>query len=197
MGWMHDTLEYFSKEPVHRRFHHHELTFSMVYAWNENFVLPLSHDEVVHGKRSLLGRMPGDRWQRFANLRALYGYMWAHPGKQLLFMGGEFAQEKEWSEPAGSLDWHLLDEPDHAGVPGSDPRPEPRLREEPALWELDFSPEGFRWLEPNAANENVARVRPASGGRQALARVRRATSRRSCARAGGSGCRRAASGARC
>ena len=102
MGWMHDTLEYFSKEPMHRRFHHHELTFSMVYAWNENFVLPLSHDEVVHGKRSLLGRMPGDRWQRFANLRALYGYMWAHPGKQLLFMGCEFAQEKEWSEPAGS-----------------------------------------------------------------------------------------------
>ena len=97
MGWMHDTLEYFSKEPVHRRFHHHELTFSMVYAWNENFVLPLSHDEVVHGKRSLLGRMPGDRWQRFANLRALYGYMWAHPGKQLLFMGGELAQEREWS----------------------------------------------------------------------------------------------------
>ena len=91
MGWMHDTLEYFSKEPIHRRFHHHELTFSLVYAWNENFVLPLSHDEVVHGKGSLLGKMPGDRWQRFANLRALYGYMWAHPGKQLLFMGGELA----------------------------------------------------------------------------------------------------------
>ena len=98
MGWMHDTLEYFSKEPVHRRFHHHELTFSLVYAWNENFVLPLSHDEVVHGKGSLLGKMPGDRWQRFANLRALYGFMWAHPGKKLLFMGGEFAQEHEWSE---------------------------------------------------------------------------------------------------
>jgi 1,4-alpha-glucan branching enzyme len=155
MGWMHDTLEYFSKEPVHRRFHHHELTFSMVYAWNENFVLPLSHDEVVHGKRSLLGRMPGDRWQRFANLRALYGYMWAHPGKQLLFMGCEFAQEKEWSEPAGSLDWHLLDEADHAGVLALVRDLNRVYDEEPSLWELDHSHEGFRWLEPNAANENV------------------------------------------
>src|SRR5918992_709124 len=118
MGWMHDTLDYFQRDPVHRRFHHHDLTFSMVYAWNENFVLPLSHDEVVHGKRSLVRRMPGDRWQRFANLRALYGYMWAHPGKQLLFMGCEFGQEDEWSEPAGSLDWHLLDDADHAGVLG-------------------------------------------------------------------------------
>ena len=155
MGWMHDTLEYFSKEPVHRRFHHHELTFSLVYAWNENFVLPLSHDEVVHGKRSLLGRMPGDRWQRFANLRALYGYMWAHPGKQLLFMGGEFGQEKEWSEPAGSLDWHLLEDPDHAGVRALVRDLNAAYGEEPALWEVDFSHEGFRWLEPNAANENV------------------------------------------
>ncbi len=155
MGWMHDTLEYFSKEPVHRRFHHHELTFSMVYAWNENFVLPLSHDEVVHGKRSLLGRMTGDRWQRFANLRALYAYMWAHPGKQLLFMGCEFAQEKEWSEPAGSLDWHLLDEADHHGVLDLIRDLNRVYDEEPALWELDHSHEGFRWLEPNAANENV------------------------------------------
>ena len=152
---MHDTLEYFSKEPVHRRFHHHELTFSMVYAWNENFVLPLSHDEVVHGKRSLLGRMPGDRWQQLANLRALYGYMWAHPGKKLLFMGCELAQEKEWSEPAGSLDWHLLDEADHAGVLALIRDLNRVYDEEPALWELDHSHEGFRWLEPNAANENV------------------------------------------
>ena len=152
---MHDTLEYFSKEPVHRRFHHHELTFSMVYAWNENFVLPLSHDEVVHGKQSLFGRMPGDRWQRFANLRALYGYMWAHPGKQLLFMGCEFAQEKEWSEPAGSLDWHLLDEADHHGVLDLIRDLNRVYGEEPVLWELDHSHEGFRWLEPNAANENV------------------------------------------
>jgi 1,4-alpha-glucan branching enzyme len=155
MGWMHDTLEYFSKEPVHRRFHHHELTFSLVYAWNENFVLPLSHDEVVHGKRSLLGKMPGDRWQRFANLRALYGYMWAHPGKQLLFMGGEFGQEQEWSEPAGSLDWHLLEEADHAGVLALLRDLNRVYAEEPALWELDHSHEGFRWLEPNAASENV------------------------------------------
>jgi 1,4-alpha-glucan branching enzyme len=155
MGWMHDTLDYFSKEPVHRRFHHHELTFALVYAWNENFVLPLSHDEVVHGKRSLLGRMPGDKWQRLANLRALYGYMWAHPGKQLLFMGGELAQEREWSEPAGSIDWHALEDPDHAGVQALVRDLNRAYREEPALWEVDFSHEGFRWIEPNAANENV------------------------------------------
>jgi 1,4-alpha-glucan branching enzyme len=154
MGWMHDTLEYFSKEPIHRRFHHHELTFSLVYAWNENFVLPLSHDEVVHGKRSLLTKMPGDRWQQLANLRALYGYMWAHPGKQLLFMGGEIAQEGEWSEPAGSLDWHLLDYPDHAGVQAVVRDLNAAYLAEPALWEVDFSHEGFRWLEPNAAGDN-------------------------------------------
>ena len=187
MGWMHDTLEYFSKEPIHRRFHHHELTFSMVYAWNENFVLPLSHDEVVHGKGSLLGRMPGDRWQRFANLRALYGYMWAHPGKQLLFMGCEFGQEKEWSEPAGSLDWHLLDEADHAGVQALVRDLNKVYGEQPALWELDHSHEGFRWLEPNAANENVlAFVRLPEDG-EAPARRAPRTSRRSCATAGGSG----------
>ena len=164
MGWMHDTLEYFTKEPIHRRFHHHELTFSLVYAWNENFVLPLSHDEVVHGKRSLLEKMPGDRWQQLANLRALYGYMWAHPGKQLLFMGDEFAQEKEWSEPAKSLDWHLLDDPDHAGVQALVRDLNRVYKEEPALWEVDFSHEGFRWLEPNASAENVlafARTTPA------------------------------------
>jgi 1,4-alpha-glucan branching enzyme len=165
MGWMHDTLEYFSKESIHRRFHHHELTFSLVYAWNENFVLPLSHDEVVHGKGSILRKLPGDRWQRFANLRALYGYMWAHPGKQLLFMGGEFGQEREWSEPAKSLDWHLLDEADHAGVLGVIRDLNRVYRDEPALWEVDFSHEGFRWLEPNAANENVlAFARVSSGG---------------------------------
>ena len=155
MGWMHDTLDYFSKEPVHRRFHHHSLTFALVYAWNENFVLPLSHDEVVHGKRSLLGRMPGDQWQRLANLRALYGYMWAHPGKQLLFMGGELAQEREWSEPAGSIDWHVLEDPDHAGVQALVRDLNRAYLAEPALWEVDFSHEGFRWIEPNAANENV------------------------------------------
>ena len=172
MGWMHDTLEYFSKDSIHRRFHHHELTFSLVYAWNENFVLPLSHDEVVHGKRSLLARMPGDRWQQLANLRALYGYMWAHPGKQLLFMGGELAQEREWSEPAGSLDWHVLEHPDHAGVRAVVRDINRVYRDEPALWELDFSHEGFRWLEPNAANENVlAFARVSRGGERWLVAV--------------------------
>ena len=108
MGWMHDTLEYFSKDPVHRRYHHRDLTFGLLYAWSENFVLPLSHDEVVYGKRSLLSKMPGDRWQQFANLRSLYGYMWARSGKKMLFMGGEFGQWNEWNHDS-SLDWHLLD----------------------------------------------------------------------------------------
>ena len=155
MGWMHDTLSYFERDPIHRRFHHDELTFSLVYAWDENFVLPLSHDEVVHGKRSLLGRMPGDKWQRLANLRALYGYMWAHPGKQLLFMGGELAQEAEWSAEAGSIDWHLLDDPDHAGVRALVRDLNRAYRDEPALWEVDFRPDGFAWLEGGARDENL------------------------------------------
>ena len=108
MGWMHDTLGYISREPIHRQYHHHEMTFSMVYAYSENYILPISHDEVVHGKGSLLGKIPGDRWQELATLRTLYAYMWAHPGKQLLFMGQEFAQGAEWSE-SRSLDWWLLD----------------------------------------------------------------------------------------
>src|SRR5438132_3014142 len=115
MGWMHDTLSYMKRDPIHRRFHHDEMTFGLVYAFNENFVLPLSHDEVVHGKGSLLGRMPGDEWQRFANLRVLFGYMTAQPGKKLLFMGGEFGQEREWDHD-NSLDWHLVAAPLHAGV---------------------------------------------------------------------------------
>jgi 1,4-alpha-glucan branching enzyme len=154
MGWMHDTLSYFQKEPVHRQFHHHELTFSLVYAWNENFILPLSHDEVVHGKGSLLSKMPGDPWQQRANLRALYAYMWAHPGKQLLFMGGELAQPDEWSE-SRSLDWHLLEAPEHAGVQDLVRTLNRLYRDEPALWEVDFSHEGFQWLEPNDAGANV------------------------------------------
>ncbi len=154
MGWMHDTLSYFQKEPIHRQYHHHELTFSLVYAWNENFILPLSHDEVVHGKGSLLEKMPGDRWQKFANLRALYAYMWAHPGKQLLFMGGEIAQDREWSE-GRSLDWHLLELAEHAGVQSLVRELNGVYREEPALWEVDFSHEGFQWLEPNDAANNV------------------------------------------
>ena len=154
MGWMHDTLEYFQHEPVHRSFHHDELTFSMVYAFSENFVLPLSHDEVVHGKGSLIARMPGDRWQKFANLRALYGYMWAHPGKKLLFMGQEFAQDAEWSHDR-SLDWHLLEQPEHAGIQSLVRDLNHLYRAEPALWSRDSNGDGFRWLEPNDAAANV------------------------------------------
>ncbi|HVW18907.1 MAG TPA: 1,4-alpha-glucan branching protein GlgB [Solirubrobacteraceae bacterium] len=169
MGWMHDTLEYFGHEPVHRRFHHRQLTFSLAYAFSENFVLPLSHDEVVHGKGSLLAKMPGDRWQRFANLRALYGYMWAHPGKQLLFMGGELAQEAEWSHER-SLDWHLLAEPAHAGVQRLVADLNRAYRAEPALWSLDGDPAGFYWLEPDDAEASVlAFARQTAGGERVLA----------------------------
>jgi 1,4-alpha-glucan branching enzyme len=154
MGWMHDTLGYFEHEPIHRRFHHHELTFSLVYAWNENFVLPLSHDEVVHGKGSLLQKMPGDRWQQLANLRALYAYMWAHPGKKLLFMGGELATPWEWSDQ-GELPWSLLEHAEHAGMRDLVRDLNAIYRDEPALWEVDFSSDGFRWLEPNDALSNV------------------------------------------
>jgi 1,4-alpha-glucan branching enzyme len=154
MGWMHDTLRYLAHDPIHRRYHHHTLTFSLVYAFSENYVLPLSHDEVVHGKGSLLNKMPGDRWQRFANLRSLYGYMWAHPGKQLLFMGGEFAQEREWNHDR-SLDWHHLDDADHAGVQRLVRDLNHRYRERPALWRLDHDPEGFAWIESADADGNV------------------------------------------
>jgi 1,4-alpha-glucan branching enzyme len=154
MGWMHDTLDYFQRDPVHRAYHHHQLTFALVYAFSENFVLPLSHDEVVHGKGSLLAKMPGDRWQKFANLRALYAYMWAHPGKKLLFMGGEIGQEAEWSEER-SVDWHLLEQADHAGVQALVRDLNRVYRARPALWEVDFEPDGFRWLEPNDATNNV------------------------------------------
>ena len=137
MGWMHDTLAYLARDPIHRRYHHDQVTFSLVYAFSENFVLPLSHDEVVHGKGSLLGKMPGDPWQQRANLRALYGYMWAHPGKKLLFMGGELGQGREW-DSEGSLDWHLLETPEHAGIQELVRDLNLRYREEPALWEVDF-----------------------------------------------------------
>jgi 1,4-alpha-glucan branching enzyme len=171
MGWMHDTLSYFEKEPVHRQYHHHELTFAMVYAWNENFILPLSHDEVVHGKGSLLAKMPGDRWQQLANLRALYAYMWAHPGKKLLFMGQEIATPWEWDD-SGEVPWHLLEHAEHSGM-HSLVRDLNRLyREEPALWEVDFSPEGFRWLEPNDAANNVfAFARLSRDGRRQVVAV--------------------------
>jgi 1,4-alpha-glucan branching enzyme len=154
MGWMHDTLEYFKQDPVYRRYHHHELTFSLLYAFSENFILPLSHDEVVHGKGSLYGKMAGDHWQKLANLRALYGYMWAHPGKKLLFMGGELAQRDEWSQER-SLDWHLLESADHAGIQSLVRDLNHTYRAEPALWERDSDPAGFWWLEPNDADNNV------------------------------------------
>jgi 1,4-alpha-glucan branching enzyme len=154
MGWMHDTLAYFQQDPVYRRWHHHELTFSLVYAFTENFILPLSHDEVVHGKGSLIEKMPGDWWQKRANLRALYAYMWAHPGKKLLFMGQEFAQAAEWSHER-SLDWHLLENNDHAGIQRLVRDLNRAYKEEPALWELDFEPTGFYWIEANDAETNV------------------------------------------
>jgi len=146
MGWMNDTLAYMSEDPVHRKFHHDKMTFGLVYAFNENFVLPLSHDEVVHGKRSILGRMPGDEWQRFANLRAYYANMYAHPGKKLLFMGAEIAQYQEWSHDR-SLDWNLLEYPNHRGVQNLIRDLNTIYRHTPALHEIDFSGEGFEWIE--------------------------------------------------
>ncbi|GII02707.1 1,4-alpha-glucan branching protein GlgB [Planobispora takensis] len=154
MGWMHDTLAYLRHEPVFRQYHHHQMTFSLMYAYSENFVLPLSHDEVVHGKGSLLGKMPGDEWQRFANLRALFAFMWAHPGKQLLFMGGEFGQGSEWSEERG-LDWWVLEFDGHKGVQRLVRDLNRIYRETPALWRLDHSPEGFRWIDADDASGNV------------------------------------------
>jgi 1,4-alpha-glucan branching enzyme len=153
MGWMHDTLAYLEREPVHRRFHHHELTFGLVYAWTERFLLPLSHDEVVHLKGSLLEKMPGDEWQQFAGLRALYAWMWSHPGSQLLFMGAELAQRKEWSHDT-SLDWHLLAEASHAGVRDCLRELNHLEAELPSLWRLDHEPAGFAWLEANDADHS-------------------------------------------
>jgi 1,4-alpha-glucan branching enzyme len=154
MGWMNDTLAYLRHDPVHRQYHHNEMTFSLVYAFSENFVLPLSHDEVVHGKGSLLGKMPGDDWRRFAGLRALFAYMWAHPGKQLLFMGSEFGQGAEWSEERG-LDWWVLDDDYHSGVQRLVRDLNEGYRGTPALWTLDSVPEGFGWIDANDAAGNV------------------------------------------
>jgi 1,4-alpha-glucan branching enzyme len=154
MGWMHDTLDYFSVDPVFRRYHHNKLTFGLWYAWSERFVLPLSHDEVVHGKGSLLGKMHGDRWQRLANLRALFAWMWAHPGRKLLFMGGELAQEREWDHDR-SLDWHLLDDPAHAGVQRLVRDLNTLYRAQPALYERDDQPDGFQWIDAGNADQNV------------------------------------------
>ncbi|PPS70015.1 1,4-alpha-glucan branching enzyme [Streptomyces sp. MH60] len=159
MGWMHDSLEYVAHEPVHRKYHHHEMTFSMVYAYSENYVLPISHDEVVHGKQALVAKMPGDWWQRRANVRAYLGFMWAHPGKQLLFMGQEFAQGAEWSEKQGP-EWWLLDEGyhsagDHRGVRDLVRELNTRYARTPALWQRDTDPAGFRWVSVDAAEDNV------------------------------------------
>jgi 1,4-alpha-glucan branching enzyme len=172
MGWMNDTLRYLAREPVHRQHHHDELRFGLMYAFSENFVLPLSHDEVVHGKRSLLARMPGDDWQRFAHLRLLLGWMWAHPGKKLLFMGGEFGQVREWNADA-ALDWHLLhDDPQagrHAGVQRLMRDLNQVLRHFPALHAQDARPQGFAWVRhDDAAQSTFSFVRRAPDGRQVL-----------------------------
>jgi 1,4-alpha-glucan branching enzyme len=152
MGWMHDTLEYVQKDPVHRRWEHNLVTFSMIYAYTENFILPFSHDEVVHGKRAMLDKMPGDVWQKYATLRALYGLMFAHPGKKLLFMGCEFGQWREWHHDR-SLDWHLLDDPAHKGLRAYVQALNWHYHAEPALHQCDFDPSGFRWIDCND-NEN-------------------------------------------
>jgi 1,4-alpha-glucan branching enzyme len=154
MGWMHDTLNYMAKEPIHRQYHHGEMTFGLLYAFSENFILPLSHDEVVHGKGSLIGKMAGDRWQRFANLRAYFAYMWSHPGKKLLFMGGEFAQEREWNHDIG-LDWHLLADPFNEGVRRLVRDLNFLYRNTPALHQLDCDPDGFQWVDVANATESI------------------------------------------
>ncbi|WP_096785693.1 1,4-alpha-glucan branching protein GlgB [Rhodobacter sp. CZR27] len=154
MGWMNDSLDYMAKDPVHRRHHHHQMTFSLHYAWSENYILPISHDEVVHGKGSMLGKMPGEGADKFANLRAFYGYMWTHPGKKLLFMGCEFAQGREWNHDV-SLDWHLLDHPLHSGVQALVRDLNRLYRETPALHRNDTRPEGFLWLEANDADHSI------------------------------------------
>jgi 1,4-alpha-glucan branching enzyme len=154
MGWMHDTLSYLSRDPIYRGYHHDEITFSMIYAYSENYVLPLSHDEVVHGKGSLLRKMAGDEWRQFAGLRSLLAFMWAHPGKQLLFMGSEFGQGDEWSQEAG-LQWHLLQYPSHAGVQQLVKDLNATYAAQPALWQQDSSPAGFEWIDANDSAGNV------------------------------------------
>ena len=154
MGWMHDTLQYLQQEPIHRMYHHNEITFSILYAWSENFMLPLSHDEVVHGKGQLVNKFPGDRWQKVATLRALYGFMWAHPGKKLLFMGSEFAQNDEWNESAG-LQWYLTEFAEHQGVQKVVSDLNAIYKQTAALWEKDTNPEGFSWLVGNDGAANI------------------------------------------
>ncbi|MEK7435697.1 MAG: 1,4-alpha-glucan branching protein GlgB [Pseudomonadota bacterium] len=169
MGWMHDTLKYMSQEPVHRKYHHDKLTFSIMYAFFENFALPLSHDEVVYGKGSLIGKMPGDHWRQFANLRLLYGYMWGHPGKKLLFMGGEFGQRREWAHEA-SLEWHVLQYPEHEGMRRWVADLNRLYRSEPALYQLDFDQSGFEWVDCNDSEQSVLTFlrKPRGGGAPVL-----------------------------
>ncbi len=171
MGWMHDILTYVGKDPVHRRWEHHHLTFSMLYAWNENFVLPFSHDEVVHGKRSMLDKIPGDAWQKAATLRTLYAFMYAHPGKKLLFMGGEFGQWREWNHDV-SLDWHLLGDSVHAGLQRFVADLNRLYRDQPALYQVDCQPAGFEWIDcTDSASSVVALIRRAADPRDWLAVV--------------------------
>jgi 1,4-alpha-glucan branching enzyme len=171
MGWMHDMLQYVHEDPVHRRWHHSLVTFSMLYAFTENFILPFSHDEVVHGKGAMLDKMPGDAWQKYATLRTLYGYMFGHPGKKLLFMGGEFGQWREWDHDH-SLDWHLLDDPSHAAIRRYVQDLNGHYHAERSLYENDFDPTGFRWIDCND-NENsvVSIVRYARNRRDYLVLV--------------------------
>jgi len=154
MGWMNDTLKYFSSDPVHRKYEHNKLTFSLLYAFSENFLLPFSHDEVVHGKNSLLHKMPGDMWQQFANLRLLFAYQYAHPGKKLLFMGQEVAQRSEWSE-ARSVDWHFLEYDSHRGIQQLVADLNKLYAAEPALHQVDFNWQGFEWIDANDADNSV------------------------------------------
>ncbi len=170
MGWMHDTLNYFSRDPIHRRYHQRDLTFGFLYAWTEKFILPLSHDEVVYGKRSMLAKMPGDVWQKFANLRALYAYMWARPGKKMIFMGSEFGQWNEWNHDQ-SLDWHLLERPEHRKLQGLVSELNRLYRANPALWEADTEPAGFHFIDADNADENVIafmRIAPLSGASRVI-----------------------------
>lgn len=154
MGWMNDSLGYMSQDPLYRKYHHHQMTFSMIYAFSENYILPLSHDEVVHGKGSLINKMPGDDWQKFANLRCYFGFMWSHPGKKLLFMGGEFAQWDEWDHDK-SLDWHLLKEPRHQGMQLLIKELNHLYRHEPALYQLDNNSNGFQWIDSGNAKQSI------------------------------------------
>jgi len=154
MGWMHDTIKYFSEDPINRKYHHNQITFSLIYAFTENFMLPFSHDEVVYGKGSMLRKMPGDEWQQFANLRLVYSYMFTHPGSKLLFMGGEFGQGIEWNYER-SLEWHLLQYPNHNGIKETVKALNHLYRSEPALYEKAYEGSGFEWIDGGNANDSI------------------------------------------